>query len=86
MLSFCVFKSTYARVQRRRRGAGAARRLGFRVWEFGVYIPVENCGTDYDPSSCVAAIRASATTATRARGVLCVCVATSMSGACVASR
>ena len=42
MLSFCVFKSTHARVQRRRRGAGAARRLGFRVWEFGVYIPVEN--------------------------------------------
>ena len=35
----------HARVKRPRRWAGAARGLGFRVWEFGVYIPVEyqNC-------------------------------------------
>ena len=86
MLSFCVFKSTHARVQRRRRGAGAARRLGFRVWEFGVYIPAENCGTDYDPAAAWPPFARPLQLPHVREGVLCVCVATSMSGACVASR
>ena len=36
-------ESMHARVGRR--GTRASRTLGFRVWEFGVYIPVDNSGS-----------------------------------------